>query len=1238
MPTDALDASARTALPRRDDNNAVTFLVVMEISVEHLPIVHKKPKAFVRIRAGNDFKDTGAVKVKSSSLRWQDGLYIADLSAASSVAFELYYQKWWLWKTCMGSVERPLKDVRGNKTFELRLPSGSYGVNVNPVVHVHCFSDYEAAVGALIDSQDANVEGANSRISAVEEAADKVQSTAQGSSDTWASLAPMIDNIQPFKDLFDEIAKVHPISVTAWGLLSIAWTVLQSERTRTKKVLALRQSMISVYSVAREKNKLKELDEFKELFRDLMKQTMECALFLSQYFSNGFFRRLTDTAADQKIREFTLAFQDFRDRFRDTALEKVTVVSVGCYQCLQRLERRHVLQRLHPHSQTGMADARCLNGTREEYIDRALRWFSQEHGSILWLTGPLGSGKTTLAFTIADRVMSIGPRGRLGAFILFRRDGSLGLRDPYRFVTTLAYKLAEFDDRIGDAIANAVQVITDLDVLSAQEQFRQLIVAPLLSIRDLENDGPIMVLVDALDECAPGQGREVLLKDVISMGFGAGLDYIRFIVTSRPTNDISAVMNPMKNSKVRSLWLDVQSEESMRDIRLYFDHRLKPLELREQDIGHTHAKLVQELSNRSGGLFIWATLTYRFIEGSPVKRIKVVLDDPSQSSPDTDERLRAMYQHTLTQLLGEGNQADIQKEMHTFIGAIVMAHNPPGMTRNVVAGLYGDRRLSDDTFDRLKSLISSDDSQPVRFLHKSFYEYIEEAKLSGSSGWHVDANACHKELVLLSFSHLRDWHPRDNADDHRQLWLDMPHLAYAFRYWMYHLTQMSNWDNDIFQGVNVFFRQHYLNWIHAVLISWKSESDLAYNAIIPLGGVVSSYITFGLDAELCQHALAFLRHISGHPTVSKNISLLYTAGLESAPRTNRIRQIYLGLEPEEFSQLCHHTGSVWSALFSPDGQYIASASHDGTVQVWDSTTGALRYFPLNLGGDVYAVAFSATGDRIVSGDSQGHVFVWDAATGEKLIEVPAHEDDVNAVAFSPDGKSIASGSGDRRIILWNARTGQATVGPLHGHRYWVWSVAFSPDGTLLASGSRDETIQIWDTSTGEPVGEPLHGHESDVMSISFSPDGTCLASGSGDKTIRIWSVATGEAIGTPLAGHHDTVTSVAFSPEGTRLASASADETIGIWDVATRSTILGPLTGHTNWIYSVAWSPDGRRIVSGSRDCTVRVWDALTGGVLFSSKGQTESDSVVFIRVPVDGSYSDEEHCRYIRAGEDGKL
>jgi hypothetical protein len=304
---------------------------------------------------------------------------------------------------------------------------------------------------------------------------------------------------------------------------------------------------------------------------------------------------------------------------------------------------------------------------------------------------------------------------------------------------------------------------------------------------------------------------------------------------------------------------------------------------------------------------------------------------------------------------------------------------------------------------------------------------------------------------------------------------------------------------------------------------------------------------------------------------------------------------------------------VWvnSVSYSPDGRYIASGSYDGTIKIWDATTGALVRTLTGHSDWVFSVSYSPDGRYIASGSRDGTIKIWDATTGALSYVRSRGIVDLGSIAsvIVPMGVILPRGVGMTGTIkIWDATTG-AELRTLTGHSDWVSSVSYSPDGRYIASGSEDNTIKIWDATTGALV-RTLTGHSSVVYSVSYSPDGRYIASGSWDGTIKIWDATTGALVRT-LTGHSGYVLSVSYSPDGRYIASGSWDGTIKIWD-ATTGTLVRTLTGHSSGVNSVSYSPDGRYIASGSWDATVKVW-AVDDFTL----QEDESDNVFSIVEPI---------------------
>ncbi|EJF60526.1 WD40 repeat-like protein [Dichomitus squalens LYAD-421 SS1] len=237
-----------------------------------------------------------------------------------------------------------------------------------------------------------------------------------------------------------------------------------------------------------------------------------------------------------------------------------------------------------------------------------------------------------------------------------------------------------------------------------------------------------------------------------------------------------------------------------------------------------------------------------------------------------------------------------------------------------------------------------------------------------------------------------------------------------------------------------------------------------------------------------------------------------------------------------------HDSRVTALVVSSDGRWVATASEDSTIILWDARDACISQEWLAHTGKVWDLAFSPDGRHLASAGAERKIAIWDIGGSPRQPSTCLERGELPIIAvFSPSSTHIAVGYTSGTTRVWDLATrGQPLLLP--GHEDWVHDVAFSPNGQLLLSAAQDKTIKVWDVHTGSVV-HLLEEHEDGVCKACFSPCGKYIASASDDETVRVWRTGDGLCLAT-LSDHGSRVDYVAFTPDGTMLWSAVRNGTV----------------------------------------------------------------------------------------------
>jgi WD40 repeat protein/tRNA A-37 threonylcarbamoyl transferase component Bud32 len=189
------------------------------------------------------------------------------------------------------------------------------------------------------------------------------------------------------------------------------------------------------------------------------------------------------------------------------------------------------------------------------------------------------------------------------------------------------------------------------------------------------------------------------------------------------------------------------------------------------------------------------------------------------------------------------------------------------------------------------------------------------------------------------------------------------------------------------------------------------------------------------------------------------------------------------------------TGQSRELDWSPDGKWLAAASGDSALTVWESETWREVF---NQGDQqnrrIHLVGWTRK-SRELSFETFTDLKAWDPVSGRLRVIGGSDRTGRWQLYWSPDERWVAHLNGTE-IGIWDPQTPfwwRRSLPVLRGHSDVVLDVAWSPDGRRLVSASQDGTAKIWDVSSGHELLTFGGTEKRSCRAVAFSPDGCRLA-------------------------------------------------------------------------------------------------------------------------------------------------
>ncbi|KAF5613093.1 hypothetical protein F25303_14271 [Fusarium sp. NRRL 25303] len=398
------------------------------------------------------------------------------------------------------------------------------------------------------------------------------------------------------------------------------------------------------------------------------------------------------------------------------------------------------------------AENPCLEGTQRAILTEIHEWAEDPTAEmVFWLHGLAGTGKSTVALTVADALKQRRPftkgidapvRPFLGASFFFKQ-GDVSRNNIQAFFPTIAACLAEVFPDFKTLFAKAIEENLAIGTKAPQQQLETLI-AKSFSTLDEQSLVPLrlIIIVDALDECLSRS------------------EALCFLITSRTENHILNSFEQLPEDLHRSVLLDKikgfdEGDDTKDDIMLYLTYTFAQLSNNHGVPKGCLTKNFDDEEARQERLDL-------ILESTPGSGESVDndsdVDDWEAESPKNkiDEIYRKVLSFPDRENMSPRTKQRIYNDLCMILGFLVVLFKPdtiPALKKFLPSLAQSLDRL----LKKLHAIVSVpwNESTPLELAHQSFRDFILSRKRSKKLNFQVQESKMHKKLsfVVLTSCH-----------------------------------------------------------------------------------------------------------------------------------------------------------------------------------------------------------------------------------------------------------------------------------------------------------------------------------------------------------------------------------------------------------------------------------------------------------------------------------------------------